>query len=89
MLLVVAYDVSHPVRRQGLHRLLRDFGLPRQKSLFECQLSPSEIVSLKWAVTKIIRPDTDGVRFYFVCAKCEKKLSGRSTGFYQGEPVVV
>lgn len=35
---VVAYDISDDRRRLRLHRLLRGFGEPVQKSVFVCQL---------------------------------------------------
>lgn len=35
---VVAYDISDDKRRLRLHRLLRGFGEPVQKSVFVCQL---------------------------------------------------
>ena len=35
---VVAYDISDNRRRLQLHRLLRGFGEPVQKSVFVCQL---------------------------------------------------
>ncbi len=34
--LIVAYDISEDRRRNRLHRLLRGFGEPVQKSLFLC-----------------------------------------------------
>lgn len=41
-LYIAAYDISSPVRlREGL-RVLKDYATGRQKSVFECFLSPAE-----------------------------------------------
>jgi len=89
MLVVVAYDISHHKRRRELYKALKDFGRPRQESLFECQLDPSETFLLKRAVTRVIEPGEDRVRCYFVCPKCEKKLPEERAVLQGKEPVVV
>ncbi|HCB14068.1 MAG TPA: CRISPR-associated endonuclease Cas2 [Gammaproteobacteria bacterium] len=43
----VAYDISDDKRRLRLHRLLRGFGEPVQKSLFVCQLDGRRKVRLE------------------------------------------
>lgn len=44
---VVAYDISDDKRRLRLHRLLRGFGEPVQKSVFVCQLDGRRKIKLE------------------------------------------
>lgn len=89
MLIVVAYDIVDDKRRRELHDLLKDFGSPRQKSLFECDLDGGKIVRLRWAVKGIIEPGEDSVRCYFICPKCEKKLPTGTVVLGGREPVII
>ena len=74
MLFVVAYDVTDRKRRYTLHKLLKEYGSPRQESLFECRLDRRELMLLRLEIRQIIKPREDGVRGYPVCAGCERKL---------------
>jgi len=77
---LVAYDISHNGRRTKLHNALKDFGTPVQYSVFECLLEPKQLLKMKQAVTKIIKPRVDQVRYYPICNGCLQKVeitSGR------------
>lgn len=73
-LYIVAYDISNDKRRTKLHNKLLDFGTPVQYSVFECHLDPKMRMKLEESIKKVIRPRKDGLRIYFICADCEKKI---------------
>jgi CRISPR-associated protein Cas2 len=72
--ILVVYDISNDRRRTKLHNLLLDYGSPVQYSVFECLLEPSRLKKMKAAVRRITRPKKDNVRYYCLCADCQKKI---------------
>ena len=89
MLFVVAYDVADHTRRRALHKLLKEYGSPRQESLFECQLDRRELMLLRLDMQQIIRPREDGVRCYPICAGCERKLFTGTVVQDKNAPLIV
>jgi CRISPR-associated protein Cas2 len=89
MFIVVAYDIADDKRRREVYKVLKDFGTARQESLFECQLDFDRITTLKRTVRQLIELPEDGVRFYSICAKCEKKLPTGKVALGGKEPVIV
>ncbi len=72
--ILVVYDISNDRRRTKLHNALLDFGTPVQYSVFECLLTEKEQGQMRKKVMKVIRPQKDQVRFYYLCAECLKKV---------------
>jgi CRISPR-associated protein Cas2 len=89
MFIVVAYDIADQKRRRMLRAVLKKFGSPRQKSLFECELNSLGFLDLKWMAREIIEPAEDAVRCYLLCAKCEKKLPTGKITHNEREPMIV
>lgn len=58
---LVAYDVRDPKRLRRMFKAMRGFGDPLQYSVFRCDLSDQEKVSLRAAVSAIIKSDEDQV----------------------------
>lgn len=71
---VVAYDIPDDRRRERLHHLLEGFGTPVQYSVFECLLEDQELARLKRRVARTIRPRLDHVRYYYLCAACQRRI---------------
>ncbi len=67
---LVVYDISNDRRRTRLHNTLLDYGTPVQYSVFECLLDEEELVRMKEATARVIRPRVDRVRYYYLCARC-------------------
>lgn len=69
MLYLISYDVSS-VSRAGRCRLRRvaraceNYGLRVQNSVFECELTYENFLSLKHHLSQMINPLTDSLRFY-------------------------
>lgn len=68
--ILIVYDISNDRRRTKLHDVLLTYGTPVQYSVFECLLKPREIMRMKKAVRRVIRPRVDQVRVYYLCAGC-------------------
>jgi CRISPR-associated protein Cas2 len=74
MNVVVSYDVSEDKRRTKIHKVLKSYGQWVQYSVFECQLTDTQYAKLRSRLQKLIEPDTDNIRFYFLCACCFGKV---------------
>ena len=73
-LYVIAYDIPSDRRRTKVHKTLCGFGRWTQYSLFECHLSAKELVVLQSRLDRLLKPDEDSVRFYYLCASCVGKV---------------
>ncbi len=58
---IVSYDISDAKRLRRVHRTMRGYGEPLQYSVFRCDMSPSERILLKEALTRIINNREDQV----------------------------
>jgi len=87
---VVAYDIADDRRRQKTAKILIQYGLRCNESVFECLLSESKIQNMKAQIEKVIDAQEDIVLFYFLCKPCVMKREnlGRRLGF-NPETVVV
>jgi CRISPR-associated protein Cas2 len=73
MLIVAAYDITSDRRRRKVYEALKDFGLPVQYSIVECDLDPQRFAALKARVLPLIRKSEDRICFYRLCRECELK----------------
>ena len=71
---VITYDLPNDRRRTKLHKLLEDYGTPVQYSVFECLVTSKELAELKKRVKRVIKPRLDQVRYYHLCASCQKRI---------------
>jgi CRISPR-associated protein Cas2 len=58
---IVSYDIADPKRLRRVHRTMRGFGDPLQYSVFRCDLSPTERVLLREALTPLLNQREDQV----------------------------
>jgi len=79
MLVLVTYDVS-VVAEGGQKRLRRiaktclDYGMRVQNSVFECEVTPAQYVTLKNELMEIFEPKEDSLRFYFLGKNGRQKV---------------
>lgn len=45
-----------------------------QYSVFECNLNATEYAKLRARLSKLIKPQEDSIRFYFLCGCCQGKI---------------
>ncbi len=67
---VVAYDVVSDRRRQRLLSLLKDYGIPVQRSVVECDLDERRFKEMRERVLGAISRRVDKVNFYRACGNC-------------------
>jgi CRISPR-associated protein Cas2 len=60
---IVAYDISDEKRLRMVFKTMRGYGDHLQYSVFECQLTPSDLVRLSAELGDIIHHDEDQVLF--------------------------
>ena len=79
MQLLVTYDVS-TMDKSGQRRLRRvakaclDYGQRVQNSVFECKVSPAELVEMKVRLLDLIDEKTDSLRFYNLGAEWDRRV---------------
>lgn len=74
MYVIVSYDICEDKRRTKIHSILKSYGQWVQLSVFECDLSATQYAKLRSRLSKLIKPDEDSIRFYFLCACCQGKV---------------
>ncbi|MDQ7833547.1 MAG: CRISPR-associated endonuclease Cas2 [Desulfovibrionaceae bacterium] len=79
MLVVVSYDVSTtdpegPKRLRRVAKACESWGVRVQNSVFECLVDPAQWVSFRAKLVKIIDPDRDSLRFYFLGSNWQKRV---------------
>jgi CRISPR-associated protein Cas2 len=70
MFYAISYDIRDDRRRSKVARVLKDFGVRVQLSVFEARLEESELERLKRRMEKHLDPEEDSLRFYPLCAAC-------------------
>lgn len=60
---LVCYDISNDKRLRQVFKTMRGYGDHLQYSVFECQLTPSDLISLRFELGAIIHHDEDQVLF--------------------------
>ncbi|ABM61405.1 CRISPR-associated endonuclease Cas2 [Halorhodospira halophila] len=73
---LVCYDIRKPARLRRVHRLMKEWGVPLQYSVFYCRLVPSARHQLAEALRREIDERVDDVRIY--------ALQPQGEGTYQG-----
>ena len=74
MYVVISYDIPEDKRRTKIHKMLKSYGQWMQYSVFECSLTQTQYAKLRSRLSKVIKPDTDSIRFYFLCGCCQDKV---------------
>lgn len=71
MMVLITYDVNTETKA-GQSRLRRvskkcqDYGQRVQNSVFECLINPAQLKELQHALNKIIDPEVDSLRYYYL-----------------------
>lgn len=74
MYVVISYDIPEDKRRNKVHKALKSYGQWIQYSVFECDLSATQYAKLQARLSKLIKPDQDSIRLYFLCSCCQNKV---------------
>lgn len=84
MLVLITYDVSvltkaGQKRLRNIAKTCLDYGMRVQNSVFECEVSPDQWVTLKDELIKLYDPKEDSLRFYMLGAKGRQKIEHLGT----------
>jgi len=74
MIILVTYDITNNKNRAKVHKVLKDYGYPVQKSVFELMLNFDRLEELKRELEPLIRGKHDSIRFYQVCDSCQDRV---------------
>lgn len=79
---LVLFDISDSKKYRVLTRLLKQYGIRVQRSVFEAQLRQSQIKELVSAIDRIMLSERfynpeDNVRVYKIAGNCEVTVFGR------------
>jgi CRISPR-associated protein Cas2 len=67
---LVAYDIAHPRRLQRVAKILKDYGLRLQHSVFEIEVEETVLKELQRRLARVIVPTEDGVKYFPLCGTC-------------------
>lgn len=68
--MVVAYDISDERRLVRIAKIISDYGVRVQKSIFEVTVTDRVFAEMKRRVESVIVPEKDGVKYFPLCEKC-------------------
>ncbi len=79
MLVLITYDVNteDPAGRRRLRQIAKqcvNYGQRVQNSVFECLLDPAQCRSLQAKLCKLMDPEKDSLRFYYLGSRYESKI---------------
>lgn len=86
MFYLISYDISDPKRLNKTAKMMLNYGIRVQYSVFECILRTSEIAELKQRLLTIINPLEDSIRIYGLCRHCECNIQILGTGSVGRDP---
>ncbi|MEW6097555.1 MAG: CRISPR-associated endonuclease Cas2 [bacterium] len=75
MFIVISYDVLDDKRWLKISKILESYGKRVQFSVFECNLTQSQLIKLQERIKKVVVTKEDSVRFYELCEKCLTRVA--------------
>jgi CRISPR-associated protein Cas2 len=96
MYILVAYDVD-TVSEKGQKRLrqvakaCKDYGQRVQNSVFECEVSEAQFVTLKSRLSSIMDMELDSIRIYFLSSKSHGRVIslGKVTSYDVNDAIII
>jgi CRISPR-associated protein Cas2 len=78
---LICFDIVDDRARTRAAKVLKEYGVRVQKSVFECgRLSEEKFLKLKERLEDLIDSSEDTVRYYFVCRGCLDKMEYSGIG---------
>lgn len=71
---VVSYDIASDRLRTKVSKVLEEYGIRVQYSVFECRVEERRIRALYSRLMEMMAEEEGSIRFYPVCANCENKI---------------
>lgn len=87
MFTVIAFDISDDRARARVVKVLREYAVRVQKSVFEApSLTRPAFERLRADLEKLIDLRTDKIRFYFLCGGCIERIEMSGRGQVTQDP---
>jgi len=74
MFVIISYDIVDDKRRNKISKMLEDYGIRVQYSVFECLIEKEQLKDIKELAEEIINPAEDSIRYYIICEECLRKI---------------
>ncbi len=87
MFIVISYDIVKDKRRTNVLKLLKGYGTHVQYSVFECDLTPQQLLALRTKLTDLIDVHTDSIRFYLLDVAAVKRIQIVGVGQVSSDPL--
>ncbi|MCK9280546.1 MAG: CRISPR-associated endonuclease Cas2 [Melioribacteraceae bacterium] len=71
---IVSYDISSDRIRSKAAKVLEQYGVRIQYSMFECSLTKKELSELKQKLEKLINKKDSSIYFFPLCESCNNKI---------------
>lgn len=71
MNMLIIYDIANPRRLHRVAKVMEDYGVRVQCSVFEADLSPRQFRSMKDQTEKELDFFEDGVKYFPLCKQCD------------------
>jgi CRISPR-associated protein Cas2 len=68
-----AYDITDNKRRIAISKELEKFGVRKQKSFFQCDISEDKAEMVKEILLNLMDKKSDSLIFYPICSDCLEK----------------
>lgn len=72
--MVVAYDIADGRRLNRVAKVMKDYGVRVQKSIFEVEVSAAVFAQMKLRTESEMEPAEDGVKYFPLCERCADTL---------------
>lgn len=82
MNMIVAYDIADERRLVKIARIVSDYGVRVQKSIFEVTADHGILEEMKARVEGIIVPEEDGVKYFPLCGRCAETVEIIGQGLF-------
>ncbi len=76
---LICYDISDDDKRASIHDILKNYGTRVQYSVFECFLTPRQLILLRAELLSAI-DNLDNLRWYPLCVWCREKVQFQGVG---------
>ena len=64
---LITYDIAHPKRLRLAEKIVSNFALRLQDSVFRATLSDEQLAKCRLELSEVIDPSQDTVRYYPIC----------------------
>lgn len=89
-LFLVCFDIVDDKTRYRVVKTLLKYGQRVQKSVFECMLNDADYIKMKISLDNYVNLQEDSIRYYQLCANCEKAVSLTGLGsFTEREELII